>query len=209
MDYCCSRIAHLWEEYKEHQSDVKVRILVNSSLLAIQGKIINFEGSTPLAIVKKTDRRSPIDESFFAKPFIRTISYREFVTSLSLVLLLLAFYTVIDYYSDEDWIENNYSLLKYGLLAIIIPSNHVIYKSEHKRPNNFIGRNLHDYIFLILFISLYNVQLLINGSALTFEVKNVGSLIILIMVLIFLIMVFELFVAVLKRLLRFFKWQII
>ena len=159
--------------------------------------------------MKKTDRRSPIDESFFAKPFIRTISYREFLTSLSLVLLLLAFYTVIDYYSDEHWIENNYSLLKYGLLAIIIPFNHIIYKSEHKRPNNFIGRNLHDYIFLILFIALYNLQLLINGSALTFDVKNIGILIILLMVLIFLIMVFELLVAILKRLLRFFKWQLI
>lgn len=159
--------------------------------------------------MKKTDRRSPIDESFFAKPFIRTISYREFLTSLSLVLLLLAFYTVIDYYSDEHWIENNYSLLKYGLLAIIIPANHIIYKSEHKRPNNFIGRNLHDYIFLIFFIALYNLQLLINGSALTFDVKNIGILIILLMVLIFLIMVFELLVAILKRLLRFFKWQLI
>jgi len=26
FNYCRSRIAHLWEEYKEHQSDVKVRI---------------------------------------------------------------------------------------------------------------------------------------------------------------------------------------
>ncbi len=179
------------------------------SLLLIQIKITNFERLTPQVIVNKTNRRSAIDESFFARPFIRALSHREFVTSLSLVLLLLAFYSVIDYYANEDWIQDNYSLLKSCLLAIIIPINHIIYKSEHKRPNNFIGRNLHDWIFLILFISLYNLQLWIHGNTLSFGVKNAGGLIILIMVLIFLIMVFELLVAILKRLLRFFKWQII
>lgn len=114
------------------------------------------------------ETRNLIDERFFAKPFIRTLGYREFLTSLSLALLLLALYSVIDYYSNEDWIENNYSLLWYGLLGVTIPANH-IYRVEHGRANNFIGRNFHDYIFLVLFITLYQLQSLCKTAVISLK----------------------------------------
>jgi hypothetical protein len=47
------------------------------------------------------------DQAFNIRDFIRTLSYREFVTSLSLALLLQAIYTVTDYYANADWIETN------------------------------------------------------------------------------------------------------
>lgn len=157
---------------------------------------------------KRQDRDLP-DQVFSIRNFVRTLSYREFVTSLSLALLLLALYSLLDYYFNEDWVENNYSTIKWTLLCVLIPINHVFYKAEHKRPNNFIGRNLHDYIFLLLFLLLYKLQLFFYGSTLSFGAEGVGSAIVVILVIIIMVMLFELGVAIFKRGLKLLKWQIL
>lgn len=131
------------------------------------------------------------DQVFSTRNFSRTLSYREFVTSLSLALLLLAIYSLLDYYSDEDWIEINEATIKWTLFCILFPINHVFYKAEHKRPNNFIGRNFHDYIFLLLFISLYKLRLFFYGSTLSFGVEGVGTAIVFILMFIIMVMLFE------------------
>lgn len=149
------------------------------------------------------------DQVFSTRYFVRTLSYREFVTSLSLALFLLAIYALLDYYSNEDWIEGNESTIKWTLFCILIPINHIFYKIEHKRPNNFIGRNFHDYIFLLLFVSLYKLRLFIYGSSLSFGVEGVGSVIVFILMFIIMVMVFELGVALFKRGLKLLRWQIL
>lgn len=149
------------------------------------------------------------DQTFSTRNFLRTLSYREFITSLSLALLLLAFYRTLDYYSNENWIENNESLLKLTLFCIILPLNHIFYKAEHKRQNNFIGRNLHDYIFLLLFVALYKLQLFFMGTSLTFGVEGIGTVIVFLLVIVILVVVLELGVAIIKRVLRFLRWQVL
>lgn len=151
--------------------------------------------------------RDLADQVFSTRNFLRTLSYREFITSLSLALLLLAFYRILDYYSNEDWIEDNEFLFMWTLFCIILPLNHVFYKTEHKRQNNFIGRNLHDYIFLLLFIASYKLQLFLMGTSLTFGIEGVGTVIVFLLVFIILVVVLELGVAIIKRVLRFLRWQ--
>lgn len=153
--------------------------------------------------------RDLADQVFSTRTFLRTLSYREFITSLSLALLLLAFYRLFDYYSNEDWIENNESLIKWTLFCIILPLNHIFYKVEHKRQNNFIGRNLQDYIFLLLFVALYKLQLFLMGTSLTFGIEGVGTVIVFVLVFIMLVVVLELGVAIIKRVLRFIRWQVL
>lgn len=148
-----------------------------------------------------------MNDSFSTKHFIRTFSHREVVTSFSLALLLLSLFYIVDYYREVDWDER---VVKWILFVITLPVNHIIYKAEHHRSNNFIGRSFHDYIFAIIFIPLYMiVRYTVHGVVFSFD----GSLIILIpgsvIILAFIIACFELVIALLKRMLNFFKWQII
>lgn len=153
--------------------------------------------------------RDLADQVFSIRNFVRTLSYREFVTSLSLALLLLAVYSLLDYYSNEDWIENNESVIKWTLSCLLLPINHIFYKVEHKRPNNFIGRNFHDYIFLLLFILLYKLRLFFYGSSLSLGIEGIGGAIVFLLVFIITVMLFELAVAILKRGLTLLRWQIL
>lgn len=159
--------------------------------------------------MEKRQARDLADQVFSTRNFVRTLSYREFVTSLSLALLLLAIYSLLDYYSNEDRIANNETTIKWVLFCILIPVNHIFYKVEHKRPNNFIGRNFHDYIFLLLFVSLYKLRLFFYGSTLSFGVEGVGTAIVFILMFIIMVMLFELGVAILKRGLKLLRWQIL
>jgi hypothetical protein len=149
------------------------------------------------------------DHVFGTVNFARTLSYREFATSFSLALFLLALYTLVEYYSNEDWIGNNESAIKLTLFLFLVPVNHVFYKVEHKRPNNFIGRNFHDHIFILLFLALYKLRLFFYGSSLTFGVEGVGTVIVFILLNIIFVMAFELGVAILKRFLKLLRWQIL
>jgi hypothetical protein len=170
-------------------------------------KSLTLYDPNPLLIVAK--ERDLADQIFSIRNFIRTLSYREFVTSLSLALLLLAVYSLLDYYSNEDWIENNESVIKWTLFCLLLPINHIFYKVEHKRPNNFIGRNFHDYIFLLLFILLYKLRLLLYGSSLSLGIEGIGGVIVFLLVFIITVMLFELAVAILKRGLTLLRWQIL
>lgn len=80
--------------------------------------------------------RDLADQIFDTRNFTRTLSYREFITSLSLALLLLALYEILGYYSNEDWVGNHETLLKWIFFCSILPVNHVFYKIEHKRQND-------------------------------------------------------------------------
>lgn len=159
--------------------------------------------------MEKRQDRDLSDQVFSTRNFVRTLSYREFITSLSLALLLLAIYALLDYYSNEAWVENNEPTIKWTLFCILIPINHIFYKAEHKRPNNFVGRNFHDYIFLLLFVSLYKLRLFLYGSSLSFGFESVGSAIVFILTFIVMVMFFELGVAILKRGLKLLRWQIL
>lgn len=161
----------------------------------------------PLVKVEKRPDHDPFDLAFSKRKFVRTLSYREFATSFSLALLLLAVYAILDYYSNESWIGNNLSAIKWTLFCILVPVNHIFYKAEHGRANNFIGRNLHDYIYLLFFLSLYQLRQVFYGSSFSFGIGGVGGAIVFVLMFIIIVLLFELVVAILKRGLKLFRWQ--
>ena len=169
-------------------------------------KILNFVDNRLVIVAKERDLADPI---FGIRNFVRTLSYREFISSLSLALLLLALFRILDYYSNEHWIENHDVFIKCTLFCVVLPVSHVFYKIEHKRPNNFIGRNLHDHIVLLLFIGLSKIQLLFMGASLSFAMEDVGKVIVGLLVLIILVVLLELTIAIVKRMLRLFRWQVL
>jgi hypothetical protein len=159
--------------------------------------------------VAKSQERDLADQVFSTRNFLRTLSYREFLTSLSFALLLLAFYSAVDYYSNEDWIKNNDTLIKWALFCLLLPTNHIFYKIEHKRQNNFIGRNLHDYIFILIFLALYKLQVFLNGATLSFNINGIGGAIVFMLIYIIMVILFELAVAIVKRVLKLLRWRVL
>lgn len=145
--------------------------------------------------------------NFKLRPFTRTVSYRDFFTSLSLALLLLTFHQCIEYYSTEEFFQNKSDFLKYMFFFMMLPANHMLYKAEHKRSNNYIGRVIHDFIFLGCFLSITKIYDIVTGLSVPFALEPVIVPFMIVPVTAF-IMCFELVVAVLKRLLRVVQWQI-
>ncbi len=177
-------------------------------LVFVIPKNIKFETLTCLMIVEK-EEIDLIDVTLNKKPFVRALSYREFATSFSLSLLLLALFRLLDYVATGNDLQYYQASLKQTLFFLILPLNHVFYRFQHKRSNNFIGRNLHDYIFILLLVALYKLERYIAGIDWSLQVNGLGSFIMFLILFVVSVMFVEAGVAVLKRCFKLLKWQIL
>lgn len=169
-------------------------------------EIPNIQPSKPLRLKQGSDDQDLLAASFSFKPFFGRLSYRDFLTSICLALSLLAIMEILGYYSTEKLIEDIFIFLSILIMLIFLSLNHVIYRAEHKKSNNYVGRVIHDIIFMIFFIPFNLVyHYLITGYSGTFVEGNVLAIL---LVAILLLMFFELFIALLKRLLNLIGWRI-
>jgi hypothetical protein len=99
----------------------------------------------------KSEEEPDLFISFKSRLVLRSLSYRDFLTSVALGLLLHAFFEVLAYYSSEELFEHRTSSIRMTLFVLFLALNHIVYKSEHKRSNNFIGRVIHDLIFIAIY----------------------------------------------------------
>jgi hypothetical protein len=159
--------------------------------------------------VEKIKGRDFIDLTLGTKDFVRTLSHRDILTSISLALLLLAIRETIDYYSLDDWINAKSNLLMGIFTLIVIPINHILYKIEHKRSNNFIGRVLHDCMFLLSFAAIGRLKQFLAGSGFAISFENIGSFFFTTISLLFFIVLYEVVIAFFKRLLKLLRWRIL
>ena len=146
----------------------------------------------------KKKKETDYSQVFNPKLFLRTFSYREVLSSFTLAVLNFTFIKVLKY-SDI-----HFSSLTVGFIMFIpLTLNHVLYKIEHKRSNNFIGRNFQDYIFLIftLVISAIYVWYKENSYS-SFDPGFIISFI-------FFALLFECLIALVKRILNLMKWRIL
>lgn len=154
----------------------------------------------------KVDR---ISLSFDYHPFFRTLSYREFLTSISLALFYLAIFEIIDYYSDERFFEDSHGTWKWYTLIFVFLINHIIYRFEHNRSNNFIGRAINDFILLISIFLIRSCYALIMDISYDFSVDNgVIGVVLTVFILPFFIIAFEMGVGIFKYLFKKIRCQI-
>ena len=157
-------------------------------------------------LVLSADTSTDWAYSIKGRPFFRTLSYREFFTGVTLSLFLLAVVDAIDYLFDGA-IDRN---LVTGFLVITLPFvSHILYRLEHKRSNNFMGRNLNDYLLLISMFLVIQVRNLIRDGELHLPDKNVAEIFVFLFVVAFWIMVMEICISLFKRLLRLIRWRIL
>ena len=150
-----------------------------------------------------------LSPSFNYRPFFGTLSYREFVTSIALALLFHTLFEMVDYYSNERFFENSLKAWKVSFLVMVFLGNHVYYKFEHKRSNNFIGRSLNDLILLIILIlSRVGYELMLDSSyRLNLDANGAGFFFIILGIVI-IVFAFETSVALLKFILKRVRCQV-
>jgi hypothetical protein len=140
--------------------------------------------------------------------FIRSLSYREFLTSASLVLLLMAIYVLLSYYSSDLEIGNNTIPIKVTLFLIMMPLAHIVYRMEHNRGNSFIGRTILDCVFILFLGGINTLHRYFWQGYLYMDLDILVTLLATIMIII-LVMMFEGIVELLRYVLNLLKWQIL
>ncbi|CAN0509072.1 unnamed protein product, partial [Phaeothamnion confervicola] len=99
-------------------------------------------------------------ESFNHRLFIKTFGLQEVVTAFLLALLMLYTIRIRDNFSIEFL-----PFIHEALIILPLILNHIFYRIKHKVSNNFIGRVIHDYITITLFvIILYIYSNFINTN---------------------------------------------
>lgn len=125
--------------FKNKTKDELQRIIDNSgsyqpAALNAVIQLLNEKNEIPIPLANiQEPTNSRLEDSksgnmpfgFDYRPFLRTLSYREFLTSFTLVLLYQAFYELIEYYSNERLFENSYKNIQLILLIVLILANHV------------------------------------------------------------------------------------
>ena len=143
-----------------------------------------------------------IDDSFSIKEYRRSLSHRDVFTGFSIALLFVAVMDAVEWAADDT------AVLKVAIFFTFTVVNHVLYKLEHRRPNNFIGRNIQDYIFILLILIITKAKMWAQGYDITFGGNMIGGAVAMIIAIIILVVFLELLIAGLKRILKMAKWQI-
>jgi hypothetical protein len=173
-------------------------------LAAVEIMRNKFKQQVPSPI--KTQKSIPYkSEHDSYKFYIKTFSYREVLTSISLAFLFIAFLNLIRYYRNEDWVENNFSLLYSTFFMLMLPLNHIFYKIEHKRRNLVIGRLMQVTLTVMLCFVVMKVQDFVRGYSTSFDGTDILQFT---FASIFVALFAEFIISLVRRLLTLFKWQI-
>lgn len=150
-----------------------------------------------------------IADSLSVKAFFRTISYRDGLTALTCCLLMEAFTQTSKYYSDETFFENWFTVIQITGFFLIVLANHVSYRFEHGRSNNFMGRALFDMFFL-LSLSLTNfLYLRITDQNDLIGSADIGEILGGMLGVAIVIFGFEFLVSLLKYLLKYLRCPVL
>lgn len=135
------------------------------------------------------------------EPFVRALSYRDFLSAAVLCLVLIASNSVLDF------LDINVSVLVVIISVFFsIVLLHVVYRLEHRRSNNFAGRLFHDVIYFLMLFILSKLNGWYETGELYLELDDPVTAIFGFLILIFLL---EGIMALLQRLFNVLRWQIL
>lgn len=179
-------------------------------------KLLNLKLDEPQPLLlddyeskEKNTKGDKLSLSFDHTPFFRTLSYREFLTSCCLAISSLAIYEIIDYYSDERFFENTHGTWKWYIFLSVFLVNHIIYRFEHKRSNNLIGRSINDLFLLVSIVLIRSFYAFTMGISYDYSIDNsVTGVVLVLFMLPFFIFAFEMGVGILNYSLKKLRCQI-
>ncbi len=161
----------------------------------------------PIKINSKHQNKENPTNKVFQTKFLRAFSFRDIYSAIMVALLYMAINNLLDYYNDEEWLEDKWYSKDIIYLILSIPLIHILYKKEHRRSNDFIGRCFHMTLFLFAFMILESARDFILYQSIASVLQGI-SIIFLPFMLAVLAIFMELFFSVIKRLFYLFKWRI-
>lgn len=191
------------ERYQSNAVDAAVRILQERSGKDVEPVVMDFQP----AKVSKIPKKGFFDLIFDIQLFRTTFCFQDVLTWITLSMASIAFLLIVNYYTAEPWMEDNFLWITFVFLGLATLCNHIIFRVGHKRSNNVIGRMIHDFGYWILFVLICEVYfLLIHGR----DLIGNSDVVAIIIFLVFASFIIEFFVAILKRfLLTLFKLEIL
>jgi hypothetical protein len=145
--------------------------------------------------------------AFNIKVFKTTIGSHDIFSWLALALFALSCLEILIFYSDESIMERHSGWIFFLVVFIVLISNHILFKIEHKISNNVLGRLIHDFCLIILFFLFRNFY---NWLIKDYDLFYFDDIFALLFVVVLITFTLEFFVAILKRfLLTLFKWEIL
>ena len=146
---------------------------------------------------------------FNLRPFLRSWSHRDLFSILALAPLTIALNEVVILYSNERFIEGNVETINFIVLFGILIGHHIVYKKEHKRSNNFIGRSTNDLFFIIVFIIIRSIySILIGLGSPISQTDNFFDILVIPLAIVLIIFAFELLLSMINRFFKLFKWNL-
>jgi hypothetical protein len=144
--------------------------------------------------------------SFDTNQFFYRARFGDFVTSFALSLLLL---TCLILFSDHVFLDGDVVglIIHFSLIFLFMPLNHIVYKYEHGFQNNYIGRVLHDCIFLCFLLLVITIhKIIVSDEGFSEPTLDYSAGVIFLMVLV--VMPFELILELFKVILKKLGWEV-
>ena len=167
----------------------------------------NASEPTPIKISSKRQNKDNPTKNVFQTKFFRAFSFREIYTAITAALVLTALMHILNFYADEDWLENKWYANNSIYMFLTIPVIHILYKKEHGRSNDFIGRCLHVLIFIFALYSIRQIYSLTFSSQFHFVLGDIPFYLIPLLLMV-LVVFLELPSTLLRFILTLFKWRI-
>ena len=155
---------------------------------------------------KRPNKDNPAKKVFQTR-FLRSFSFRDIYTAITVALVLTALMHILNFYADEDWLENKWYANNNIYIFLTIPVIHILYKKEHGRSNDFIGRCLHVLIFIFALYSIRQIYSLTFSSQFHFVLGDIPFYLIPLLLMV-LVIFLELPSTLLRFILTLFKWRI-
>lgn len=159
---------------------------------------------------KKNTEKSKHIHPFNPLPYLKSFGLNDLLTLLSVGMFLQAIAQLSRYYNYEPDLRLTKIIILVSLLVFSILLTHILYKKDHKKANNYLGRCIQDtflFMAMSIYISLYDAIANQGGYYPYFE--DGESLLAFVIGMFFISLIFEGLVSLFKFVFRFLKWQIL
>lgn len=146
---------------------------------------------------------------FDPTPYLRSWGLKDLITHLSIGTTWLAIFELMIYYSSEPLIYSIIKVISIGLYLATLVINHVLYRKDHDKSNNYFGRCLSDLGSLVIFGILVTIYHALMSDSFNPLISNPEDMIALALSFFLIFMGIEAIISLFKYLFRFLKWRIL
>lgn len=137
--------------------------------------------------------------------FFRTFGINEFLSIITFSIFFLAYIHLLYSFLYELIGENHIKVLRLTGFFILPLFIHIIYRLEQKHPNSYVGRCVMDFFYVNSCMVIASIYQYVIFQKSTFFFDDVAYWILFIIGSVIIILLFELFLNLLKALLKNFR----